>query len=65
MRRRGLLYALPPLSLLLAAAGALTYFIWWDATHCTFCRSRLDEFGRCQNPDCRLGRLTREDELIP
>lgn len=45
---------------MLAAAAAITYFVWWDATHCTFCRARLDEFGRCPNPDCHLGRLTRE-----
>jgi hypothetical protein len=53
---------LPPLSLLLAAAAVITYFIWWDSTHCTFCRTRLDEFGRCPNQDCRFGRLTRESE---
>ena len=47
---------------MLAAAAAITYFVWWDATHCTFCRTRLDEFGRCPNPDCHLGRLTREQE---
>ena len=58
--RRGLLIALPPLSLLLAAAAAITYFIYWDATHCTFCRTRLDDLGRCPNPDCHFGRLTRE-----
>jgi hypothetical protein len=45
---------------LLAAAAAITYFIYWDATHCTFCRTRVDEFGRCPNPDCHFGRLTRE-----
>jgi len=60
--RRGLLYILPPLSLLLAAAAAMTYFVWWDATHCTFCRTRLDEFARCPNPDCTFGRLTREQD---
>lgn len=54
---------LPPLSLLLAAAAAMTYFVWWDATHCTFCRMRLDEFARCPNPDCTFGRLTREQDL--
>lgn len=59
--RRGL-FILPPLSLLLAGAAAITYFIWWDATHCTFCRTRLDDFGRCPSPDCRFGRLTRETE---
>jgi hypothetical protein len=58
MRRT--LFILPPLSLLLAAAAAVTYFIYWDATHCTFCRTRVDEFGRCPNPDCHFGRLTRE-----
>ncbi len=58
MRRT--LVILPPLSLLLAAAAAITYFIYWDATHCTFCRTRVDEFGRCPNPDCHFGRLTRE-----
>jgi hypothetical protein len=60
--RRGVFIALPAVSILLAAAAAITYFIYWDATHCTFCRSRLDEFGRCVNPDCRLGQLTRELE---
>jgi hypothetical protein len=45
---------------MLAAAAAITYFVWWDATHCTFCRTHLDEFGRCPNPDCHLGQLTRE-----
>ncbi len=62
MRRR-LAIILLPLSLILAgAAAAVTYFVWWDATHCTFCRERLDEFGRCQNPGCRLGKLTKEME---
>ncbi|MCH7810835.1 MAG: hypothetical protein IH863_09680, partial [Chloroflexi bacterium] len=56
--RRGLIYILPPLSLLLAASAAMTYFIWWDATHCTFCRTRLDEFSRCPNPDFTFGMLT-------
>ena len=60
--RRGLVFTLLPLSILLAAAAAITYFVWWDATHCTFCRTRLDEFGRCPNSDCHLGRLTREQE---
>lgn len=60
--RRGLVLLLLPLSLLLAAAAAITYLIWWDATHCTFCRSRLNEFGRCTNRDCHLGRLTREQQ---
>jgi hypothetical protein len=60
MRRT--LFILPPLSLFLAAAAAITYFIYWDATHCTFCRTRLDEFGRCPNPSCHFGRLTRESE---
>ena len=63
--RRGLVFTLLPLSILLAAAAAITYFVWWDATHCTFCRTRLDEFGRCPNPDCHLGRLTREQESPP
>jgi len=63
--RRGLLFVLPPLSLLLAAAAAITYFVWWDATHCTFCRTRLDEFGRCPNTDCNFGRLTREQDTVP
>jgi hypothetical protein len=61
--RRGLLIALPPLSLLLAGAAAITYFIYWDATHCTFCRARLDEFGRCPNVSCHFGQLTREQEI--
>jgi hypothetical protein len=60
--RRGLILLLLPLSLMLAAAAAITYFVWWDATHCTFCRTRLDEFGRCPNPDCHLGRLTAEHD---
>jgi hypothetical protein len=60
--RRGLLIALPFLSLLLGAAAAITYFIYWDATHCTFCRTRLDDLGRCPNPECRFGRLTREQD---
>jgi len=60
MRRT--LFILPPLSLMLAIAAAVTYFIYWDATHCTFCRTRLDEFGRCPNPSCHFGRLTRESE---
>jgi hypothetical protein len=59
MRRR-LAIILLPLSLILAGAAAVTYFVWWDATHCTFCRERLDEFGRCPNPDCHLGQLTKE-----
>jgi hypothetical protein len=63
--RRGLFFVLPFLSLLLAAAAAITYFIWWDATHCTFCRTRLDEFGRCPNQDCNFGRLTRERDNVP
>jgi len=42
--------------------GVIAYFTWWDATHCTFCRAHLDTFGRCPNPDCHLGRLTREGE---
>jgi len=62
--RRGLLLLLVPLSVMLAAAAAITYFVWWDATHCTFCRTRLDEFGRCPNPDCHLGRLTREHDGV-
>jgi hypothetical protein len=61
MRRR-VVFILVPVSLMLAAAAAITYFVWWDATHCTFCRTRVDEFGRCQNRDCRLGRLTQEHE---
>jgi hypothetical protein len=61
MRRR-LAIILLPLSLILAGAAAVTYFVWWDATHCTFCRERLDEFGRCPNPDCHLGQLTKELE---
>ena len=61
MRRR-LAIILLPLSLILAGAAAVTYFVWWDATHCTFCRDRLDEFGRCPNPDCHLGQLTKELE---
>jgi hypothetical protein len=59
--KRGI-FILPPLSLLLATAAAITYFIYWDSTHCTFCRTRLDEFARCPNPDCHFGRLTRESE---
>ncbi len=58
--RRGLILLLPPLSILLAAAGVITYFIWWDAKHCTFCRARLEGSGRCPDPDCRFGQLTRE-----
>lgn len=50
-----------PLAALLAAAAAIAYFIWWDASHCVICRTRLDEFGRCPNPDCRLGPLTQEE----
>lgn len=61
MRRRVVLL-LVPLSIILAAAAAITYLVWWDATHCTFCRTRVDEFGRCPNPDCHLGRLTMEQE---
>ncbi len=60
--RRGVALVLLPLSIMLAAAAAVTYFVWWDATHCTFCRARLDEFGRCPDRDCKLGRLTREQE---
>jgi hypothetical protein len=60
--RRGLLLLLVPVSLMMAAAAAITYFVWWDATHCTFCRTRLDDYGRCPNPDCHLGRLTREQD---
>ena len=61
MRSR-LAIILLPLSLILAGAAAVTYFVWWDATHCTFCRKRLDEFGRCPNPNCHLGQLTQEME---
>jgi hypothetical protein len=57
---RRLLLALVPLALMLGAAGAVIYFIWWDATHCVLCRWRLDPFGRCPNPRCSLGRLTAE-----
>ena len=60
--RRGLTLLLVPLSVMMAAAAAITYFVWWDATHCTFCRTRLDEFGRCPNPECHLGRLTAEQD---
>ena len=49
---------------MLLGAAAVTYFIWWDATHCTFCRARLDEFGRCPNPDCHFGRLTLEQDGV-
>ncbi len=61
--RRGLIFLLPPLSILLAAAGVITYFIWWDASHCTFCRTRLDDSGHCPSPDCRFGQLTWELNL--
>ncbi len=57
---RRLLLALVPLAMIVGAVGAVTYFIWWDATHCVLCRSRLDPFGRCPNPRCSLGRLTAE-----
>lgn len=60
--RRSIALILPPISLILAAVAAITYFLWWDATHCVFCRARLDEFGRCPNPNCHLGRLTQEQE---
>jgi hypothetical protein len=63
--RRWLLLVLPPLLLALLAAAAASYFVWWDATHCVFCRSRLDAFGRCPNPQCGLGRLTSESEPAP
>ena len=61
MQRR-LLLVLLPLSFILTGVAVILYFVWWDATHCTFCRARLDEFGRCPNPDCHLGRLTHEQE---
>jgi len=60
--RRKVAFILLPVSIMLAAAAAITYFVWWDATHCTFCRTRLDELGHCPNPDCHLGRLTKEQE---
>ncbi len=63
--QRRLLVILLPLAMIFAAASAIAYFIWWDATHCVFCRSRLDEFGRCPNPSCNLGRLTEESETRP
>ena len=53
---------LVPLGLILSGVAAVIYFIWWDATHCTLCRDRLDPFGRCINPDCHLGRLTSQQE---
>lgn len=58
--RRKVAFILLPVSIMLAAAAAITYFVWWDATHCTFCRTRLDELGHCPNPDCHLGPLTQE-----
>lgn len=59
MQRR-LIFIFLPLAMIFAAAGAIGYFIWWDATHCVICRARLDELGRCPNPDCHLGPLTQE-----
>ncbi|MFQ6020032.1 MAG: hypothetical protein ACE5KW_04675 [Dehalococcoidia bacterium] len=53
-------FILTPVVIILAAASTVAYFIWWDATHCVICRSRLDNLGRCPNPDCRLGLLTQE-----
>jgi hypothetical protein len=58
--RRYLLFALVPLGMIAAAALLVAYFLWWDATHCILCRSRLDPFGRCPNPDCGLKHLTSE-----
>ncbi|MBI1885526.1 MAG: hypothetical protein HYS09_04325 [Chloroflexi bacterium] len=63
--QRRLVVILLPLAMIFAGAGAIAYFIWWDASHCVFCRSRLDEFGRCRNPRCNLGHLTREPQPDP
>jgi len=62
MRRVVLL--LLPLSLILTVAAAIAYFVWWDATHCTLCRTRVDTFGRCPNQECHLhpGHLSGEME---
>lgn len=59
MQRR-LIFVLLPVAMIIAAAAAIAYFIWWDATHCVICRTRLDEFSRCPNPQCHLGPLTQE-----
>lgn len=61
MRRA--VFLLLPLSLLLTAVAIVTYFIRWDATHCTLCRARVDEYGRCPNPNCHLNRLTGQPEI--
>jgi hypothetical protein len=59
MQRR-LIFILIPVAMILTAASTIAYFIWWDATHCVICRSRLDDLGHCPNPDCHLGPLTQE-----
>ncbi len=59
MQRR-FLFILLPVAMILAGAAVIAYFVWWDATHCVICRTRLDESGRCPNPDCHLGPLTQE-----
>ncbi len=56
------LFRLLLLTSVIAAASTIGYFIWWDSTHCVFCRSRLDKSGRCVNTACNLGRLTREKD---
>jgi hypothetical protein len=61
MRRT--VFLLLPLSLLLAAVATVAYFVRWDATHCTLCRARVGEYGRCPNPDCHLNRLTGQPEI--
>ena len=38
--------------LILVAFTLVAYFLWWDETHCVICRTKLDQFGGCVNPEC-------------
>ncbi len=59
MAMRRLAFLFLPLSLLAVLSAIIGYFVWWEATHCVYCRESVDPFGVCHSPYCRKERSER------